>query len=67
LDLYLIWYFIIGFLLGNGVPHFVFGDGDSGRLAWLGLYDGYALGVLLLGFWLTMLMFGARIKRLLND
>ncbi len=25
LQLFLIWYFIIGFLLGNGVPHFVFG------------------------------------------
>lgn len=24
-ELFLIWYFIIGFLLGNGVPHFVFG------------------------------------------
>ena len=24
-DLFLIWYFIIGALLGNGVPHFVFG------------------------------------------
>ena len=25
LPLFLIWYFIIGSLLGNGVPHFVFG------------------------------------------
>ncbi len=25
LQLFLIWYFITGFLLGNGVPHFVFG------------------------------------------
>ncbi|VVB77316.1 Uncharacterised protein [uncultured archaeon] len=25
LELFLFWYFIIGFLLGNGVPHFVFG------------------------------------------
>ncbi len=24
-DLFLIWYFIMGFLLGNGVPHFTFG------------------------------------------
>ena len=24
-ELFLIWYFIMGFLLGNGVPHFVFG------------------------------------------
>lgn len=25
LDLFDIWYFVIGFLLSNGVPHFVFG------------------------------------------
>lgn len=25
LQLFLIWYFIVGFLLGNGVPHFAFG------------------------------------------
>jgi len=25
LDLFVAWYLIIGFLLGNGVPHFVFG------------------------------------------
>ncbi len=25
LDLFLVWYFFIGFLLGNGVPHFAFG------------------------------------------
>ena len=25
MDLFLVWYFIIGFLLGNGVPHFAFG------------------------------------------
>lgn len=25
LQLFLIWYFVVGFLLGNGVPHFVFG------------------------------------------
>jgi hypothetical protein len=24
-DLFLVWYLIIGFLLGNGVPHFAFG------------------------------------------
>ncbi len=24
-QLFLIWYFVIGFLLGNGVPHFAFG------------------------------------------
>ena len=26
LDLFLVWYFIVGFLLGNGVPHFAFGS-----------------------------------------
>jgi hypothetical protein len=26
LQLFLIWYFIIGFLLGNGMPHFAFGS-----------------------------------------
>jgi len=25
LDLSLVWYFVMGFLLGNGVPHFAFG------------------------------------------
>jgi hypothetical protein len=25
LDLFVIWYFVTGFLLGNGVPHFAFG------------------------------------------
>ena len=25
LPLFLIWYFVLGFLLGNGMPHFVFG------------------------------------------
>lgn len=25
LDLFLVWYFVVGFLLGNGVPHFAFG------------------------------------------
>ncbi len=26
LQLFLIWYFVIGFLLGNGMPHFAFGS-----------------------------------------
>jgi hypothetical protein len=25
IQFFLIWYFLLGFLLGNGVPHFVFG------------------------------------------
>jgi len=28
-DLFLVWYFIMGFLLGNGVPHFAFGSADK--------------------------------------
>ena len=97
LDLFLIWYLIVGFLLGNGVPHFVFGSAgkvfrspfgqrSSARtnvlwglsnfiaatvicagLAVLGLYDIYSLPVLLVGFWLTMTMFGTGIKRFLNE
>ncbi len=96
-DLFLFWYLIIGFLLGNGVPHFTFGAAgkifrspfgqkSSPRtnvlwgvsnfvaatiigvaLAALGDYDSFALPVLLVGFWLTMLMFGTGIKRFLND
>lgn len=30
LDLFDVWYFIVGFLLCNGVPHFVFGS--AGRV-----------------------------------
>jgi len=97
LDLFLAWYLLMGFLLGNGVPHFVFGaagmvfrspfgqrSSPRTNVAWgltnfilatviaaalvaLGLYDWYALGVLLLGFWLTMLMFGTGISRFLNE
>jgi hypothetical protein len=97
LQLFLIWYFIMGFLLGNGVPHFVFGAAGkvfrspfgqkssprtnilwgvsnfvlvtviAGALVFLNLYSGYALAALLLGFWLTMLMFGMGIKRFLNE
>jgi hypothetical protein len=97
IDLFLVWYFILGFLLGNGVPHFTFGAAgkvfrspfgqrSSPRtnllwgasnfvaatviviaLATLGLYDSYALIVMLIGFWLTMLMFATGIKRFLNE
>jgi len=96
-DLFLVWYLIIGFLLGNGVPHFAFGAAgkvfrspfgqkSSPRtnvmwgmsnfvaatiiaigLAALDLYDSYALVVMLIGFWLTMLMFGTGVKRFLNE
>jgi hypothetical protein len=96
-DLFLVWCLIVGFLLGNGVPHFAFGAAGKifrspfGQkspprtnvlwgvsnfvaatvigltLAALGDYDSYALLFLLAGFWLTMLMFGTRIKRFLND
>jgi len=97
LQLFLIWYFLVGFLLGNGVPHFVFGaagkvfrspfgqrSSPKTNVLWglsnfvavtvivaglvaLNLYSDYALFVLLLGFWLTMLMFGTGIKRFLSE
>ena len=97
LDLFLSWYFVIGFLLGNGVPHFAFGAAGkvfrspfgqrstprtnvlwglsnfivataiASALAFFGDYDGFALPVLLLGFWLMMLMFGTGIRGFLND
>jgi hypothetical protein len=96
LELFLIWYFLIGALLGNGVPHFAFGAagkvfrspfGQKSKprvnilwglsnfvaatiiavgLAMLNLYGSYALISMLVGFWLTMLMFGFGIKRFLN-
>ncbi len=96
LELFLIWYFIMGSLLGNGVPHFVFGAagkifrspfGQKSKpkvnvlwglsnfvlatiiaigLVMLNLYNGYALLAMLLGFWLTVLMFGLQIKTFLN-
>ena len=97
LGLYVIWYLAMGFLLGNGVPHFVFGAAGrvfrspfgqrssprtnviwglsnflaatviAAGLVVLHLYSGYGLAALLAGFWLTMLMFGTRIKKFLND
>ena len=97
LQLFLFWYFVTGFLLGNGVPHFAFGAaGKTFRspfgqrssprtnilwgvsnfvaatiiavaLATLGLYNTYVLPALLIGFWLTVLMFGTGIKRFLNE
>ena len=87
----------MGFSLGNGVPHFVFGaagklfrspfgqrSSPRTNVLWgvsnfvaatviavgliaFNLYDSYALVALLLGFWLTMLMFGTGIKRFLNE
>ena len=36
-------------------------------LSSLNYHDSYSLGVLLVGFWLTMLMFGTGIKRFLNE
>lgn len=96
-QLFLVWYLLVGFLLGNGVPHFVFGAAGkvfrspfgqrspprtnvlwglsnfvlatiiAGALAALDLYSNYSLAVLLVGFWLTMVMFGTGIKRFLNE
>ena len=97
LELFQVWYFVMGFLLGNGVPHFAFGSAGkvfrspfgqrssprtnvlwglsnflaatviAAALVFLGLYDAYSLFALLIGFWLTMLMFGTGIKRFLNE
>ncbi len=88
---------MVGFLLGNGVPHFAFGAAGKvfrspfgqrsaprtnvlwglsnfvlatlivAGLVLLNLYSSYALVALLVGFWLTMLMFGTGIKRFLNE
>jgi len=96
-ELFLIWYLVLGFLLGNGVPHFTFGaagkvfrspfgqkSSPRTNILWglsnfvgatiiavgliaLNLYSSYALVALLIGFWLTMLMFGTGIKRFLNE
>lgn len=93
----LFWYFVIGNLLGNGMPHFIWGrSGTVARspfgqrspprvnLRW-GLANFIAASVLclwrirrgaptnqsmialLLGFWLTVCMFGTRIKRFVNE
>jgi len=97
LELFQVWYFVMGFLLGNGVPHFAFGSAGkvfrspfgqrssprtnvlwglsnflaatviAAALVFLDLYDAYSLVALLIGFWLTMLMFGTGIKRFLNE
>ena len=97
LQLFLIWYFAVGFLLANGVPHFVFGaagkmfkspfgqkSSPRTNVVWglsnfvvatfiaaglvdLNLYSNYALGAMLIGFWLMVLMFGTGIKRFLNE
>ena len=96
-QLFLIWYFLLGFFLGNGAPHFAFGAAGkvfrspfgqrssprtnvlwglsnfvaatvivAGLIA-LNLYSRYALVAMMVGFWLTMLMFGAGIQRFLNE
>ncbi len=39
----------------------------GGAMFALDLYSDYSLAALLVGFWLTMLMFGTGIKRFLND
>ena len=97
LELFQVWYFVMGFLLGNGVPHFAFGSAGkvfrspfgqrssprtnvlwglsnflaatviAAGLTVLNLYDSYSLVSFLIGFWLTMLMFGTGIRRFLNE
>jgi len=50
-----------------GLSNFMAATTIAAGLAVLNLYDSYSLLALLIGFWLTMLMFGARIKLFLND
>jgi hypothetical protein len=88
---------MIGFFLGNGMPHFVFGAARkvfrspfsqksqprtnviwglsnflaASIIAWaliaLSLYSSFALIALLVGYYLTVLMFGTGIQRFLNE
>jgi hypothetical protein len=97
IDLYQLWYVIVGFLLGNGFPHFVFGragkifrspfgqrSSPKTNVAWgtanfaaatfilvvmyfIGDFSGLSPLFLLVGFWLTVLMFGTGIARFLNE
>jgi hypothetical protein len=50
-----------------GLSNFVGATLISAGLIALRLYGRYSLVALLLGFWLTMLMFGTGIKRFLNE
>ena len=50
-----------------GLSNFMAATTIAAGLAVLNLYDSYSLLALLIGFWLTMLMFGTRIKLFLND
>lgn len=97
LELYQVWYLVVGFLLGNGVPHFVFGRAGKvfkspfgqrspprtnviwglsnflaatfilAALAYLGDANPLSSLFLMVGFWLTVLMFGTGIRRFLNE
>jgi hypothetical protein len=51
----------------GGLSNFIAATIISIALAGLGYYDRNSLGVLLLGFWLTIAMFGTRIRLFLND
>lgn len=93
----LVWYFVIGNLLANGMPHFIWGrsgvvarspfgeqTAPSVNLAW-GLANFVAgtglvmwrtqkeaprrrsMIALLLGFWSIVAMFGAAIRRFVNE
>jgi hypothetical protein len=50
-----------------GLSNFVVATIIALGLSMLSLFSDYALVALLIGFWLTMLMFGTGIKRFLNE
>jgi len=50
-----------------GLSNFIAATIISVGLSALNLFSSYALAALLIGFWLTMLMFGTGIKRFLNE
>ena len=50
-----------------GLSNFITATIISIGLSVLNLYSNYALVALMVGFWLTMLMFGTGIRRFLNE
>jgi hypothetical protein len=50
-----------------GLANFIAATVIIAGLVALNLYSGYALPALLLGFWLTVLMFGTGMKRFLSE
>jgi hypothetical protein len=64
-ELFEIWYFVIGFLLGNGVPHFTFGAAGKVFRSPFGQRSSPRTNVL----WglSNFMLFGKGIKRFLNE